>query len=252
MGLLKNIGRSSAVQATAAFAIQSWIRFVHVTSRWSIVGDDIPQRFWNERKPFIIAGWHGRILMLAYAWPRGRQPLAVLISRHRDGEILARTMRWFGVEAVRGSTDRAGAAADKGGRAALRAMVRLIKDGTHVGITPDGPRGPGLVVSDGIVAVAKLSGVPVVPLAYSTKRRRVFDSWDRFVLARPFTRGVLVWGAPISVPEDARGAALEAARQAIEDGLNAAAAEADRRTGHDPAEIRPPATHARMEMASQA
>jgi 1-acyl-sn-glycerol-3-phosphate acyltransferase len=118
--------------------------------------------------------------------------------------------------------------------AALRAMVKQIKNGDCVGITPDGPRGPAMQASQGIVAAARLAQAPIIPLAYATRRRRVMRTWDRFHLAFPFTEGLHLWGEPIEVPADADEAALERYRQLVEDRLNALGNEADRRMGHDP------------------
>jgi lysophospholipid acyltransferase (LPLAT)-like uncharacterized protein len=151
----------------------------------------------------------------------------MLISTHRDGQIIARTVSHFGIETVAGSSSH-------GGSAALRAMLRALKEGVCVGITPDGPRGPRMRASDGIVQVARLSGATVLPCSFSATRRRVVGSWDRFVIAWPFSRGVFVWGRPITVPRDADAAAQESAREAIEAELNAITVEADARMGHAP------------------
>lgn len=238
MGLLKKIGRSSWVRAVACFLTASYIWFVHLTSRWEVVNGEAPKRFWDEGRPFILAFWHGRILMMPYCWPRGKR-MNMLISRHRDGALIADTIGYFGLGTVRGSTAKPGRERDKGAQAALMEMLRKLKSGQYVGITPDGPRGPRMRASDGVAAVARLSGVPVIPCAVSTKRRRFLASWDRFVIAKSFTQGVFVWGEPIAVPAGARGPALEAARLEIENSLNAVTREADRRAGHDPDEILP-------------
>jgi hypothetical protein len=93
--------------------------------------------------------------------------------------------------------------------------------------------------TDGIVQVARLSGCPVIPCTFSVRRRRLLGSWDRFLLALPFSQGIFVWGAPIAVPTDAGADALAAARDAVEQGLNAITADADRAMGHVPVEPAP-------------
>ena len=240
MSLLKRIGRSSPVRAAACFIAAGYIWFVHATSRWQIVNQDIPQAYWDSDKPFILAFWHGRILMMPYCWPRGRR-MNMLISRHRDGGLIADTIGWFGLDTVRGSTAKPGRERDKGATAALMEMLRKLKSGEYVGITPDGPRGPRMRATEGVAAVARLAGVPVIPCAFGTRSRRLLSSWDRFVVALPFSRGVFVWGQPIEVPAGARGAVLDAARLQIEAGLNEVTREADRLTGHDPDDILPAA-----------
>ena len=238
MGLLKRIGQSAPVRATACFLMAGYIRLVHVTSRWEVVNAAAPQPYWDASKPFILAFWHGRILMMPYCWPGDRR-MNMLISRHRDGGLIADTIGWFGLKTVRGSTAKPGRERDKGATAALMEMLRKVKAGEYIGITPDGPRGPRMRASDGVAAVARLAGVPVIACAYGTKRRRLLSSWDRFVVPLPFTRGVFVWGEPIAVPAGAKGEALDAARLQIEDSLNAVTREADRRCGLDPDEILP-------------
>jgi len=163
----------------------------------------------------------------------------MLISRHRDGEIIARAMQHFGVGAAHGSTAKAGTT-DKGGTDAVRQLVKIVKAGNAVGITPDGPRGPRMRVAAGIVQIARMTGLPIVPATFSARRRKVMRSWDRFVVALPFTSGVIIWGKPIAVPRELDPAGLEAKRLEVEEALNALTAEADRLCGHDPIEPGPP------------
>ena len=130
----------------------------------------------------------------------------------------------------------------------MRAILRAIADGDCIGITPDGPRGPRMRASAGAVHIARLAGVPIFPATFSTARRRVFGSWDRFLFPLPFSRGVYLWGEPITLARNADSAAVEAARQQLEDRLNDLTREADRICGHpaiEPAtepvsETRPP------------
>lgn len=219
MSGVKRILSSDAVRRLLCWLGAQYIRFVYLTGRWSVVRGDIPRAFWDAGKPFILCFWHGRLLMMPHCWDR-RVPIHMLISQHRDGQIIARTVGHFGIRTIAGSTRR-------GGAGALRAMLKALKDGQCVGITPDGPRGPRMRASDGIVSVARLAGVPIVPATFAAGRRKVLGSWDRFVVAWPFTRGVLVWGEPIVVARDADAAAQETARRQVEDALNAITGEAD-------------------------
>lgn len=226
--VLANEGVRRALCAVGA----AYIWFVRATTRWTVVNDGPAQSRWDAGEPFILAFWHGRLLMMPRCWRRG-VPIEMLISEHRDGRLIANTVAHFGIDTVAGSSTR-------GGTAALRRMVSVLKNNGYVGITPDGPRGPRMRTSEGIVAVAKLSGVPVIPATYSVRRRKVLGSWDRFLVAWPFNRGVIVWGNPITVERKADEAALEGARKAIEDELNRISAEADRMVGQpaiDPAPV---------------
>lgn len=225
MRLVKTWLRSEASVRFGCWLIHLYARLVWLTGRWTIEGADIPLRFQAEGRSIIVAFWHGRLLMMPYAWHR-RAPFHMLISAHTDGRLIAGAVRYFGIEWIAGSSS-------EGGGSALRAMLRCLKAGDCVGITPDGPDGPAMRAKPGIVAVARLSGAPMVPLAYATSRRRVLASWDRFHLPLPFTRGVFLWGEPVAITADADETAMEAARLGIEQALNGATAEADRRMGHD-------------------
>ncbi len=229
---LKRILGSETVRRFLCWLGARYIQLVHVTGRWEVVRPEIPEEFWNDGKPFILAFWHGRLLMMPYCWNRDKT-IHMLISQHRDGRIIARTVGHFGIGTVAGSTSR-------GGLAALRAMLGFLKRGEYVGVTPDGPRGPRMRASDGIVNVARLSGAPIIPATYSVRRGRMLSTWDRFLVPWLFSRGVIVWGRPISVRRHAQGGELEASREKVETALNAITREADAlcgRVGAEPAPI---------------
>ncbi|HEV8679943.1 MAG TPA: lysophospholipid acyltransferase family protein [Stellaceae bacterium] len=216
--------RSARLRRLLCWVIQLYIRLVYATSRWTIEGGEVPRRLRGEGRSFILAFWHGRLLMIPMAWQR-LATLHMLISEHRDGRIIAEAVTHFGVQSIAGSSRR-------GGTLALRTMLKRLEAGECVGITPDGPRGPAMVASSGIVNVARLARVPIVPIVCATSRRRVLPSWDRFHLALPFGRGVFLWGEPIEIAADLDPAGLERARLLVEGRMNEMAGEADRRTGH--------------------
>jgi lysophospholipid acyltransferase (LPLAT)-like uncharacterized protein len=226
--------RGDRLRHLVCWVIQLYIRFVYATNRWNIEGGDVPGRLRADGKSFILAFWHGRLLMIPMAWQR-LAPMHMLISAHRDGRIIADAVTYFGVQSVAGSTKR-------GGSAALRTMVKRLEAGDCVGITPDGPRGPAMVASSGIINLARLAGVPIVPIVFATSRRRVLRSWDRFHLALPFGLGVFVWGQPIEITADLDADGVERARLLVECRMNEIAAEADRLVGHvlSPALPHPP------------
>ena len=209
-----------------------YIRFCFTLGRWQVVNGHIPQQLWDKGRPFILSFWHGRLLMMPYCWRKG-VPIHTLISQHRDGSILARMVSHFSIRTIEGSSSR-------GGGTALRVILAALQAGESIGITPDGPRGPRMRVSSGIISIARLSGAPILPATFAVTRRKVLGSWDRFVVVWPLTRGVFVWGEPVTVAKDANEAAQETARQELERRLNRVTAEADRMCGHEeiePAEI---------------
>jgi hypothetical protein len=220
----RRVLRSDHLRRVLCWGIHLYIRFVYATNRWTIAGAEVPRRLRAEGQPFILAFWHGRLLMIPMAWQR-LAPMHMLISAHRDGRIIADSVTYFGVHSIAGSTRR-------GGSAALRAMLKRLGDGDCVGITPDGPRGPAMVASTGIVNIARLSRVPIVPIVFATSRCRVLATWDRFHLALPFGRGVFLWGEPIDIAPDLDEDGIERARLLVETRMNDMAAEADVRVGH--------------------
>ncbi len=162
-----------------------------------------------------------------------RMHMHVLVSRHRDGRFIGDIMRRFHLHLVHGSTSVPGK--QRGGMAAQKRLLGLLRQGDHVAITPDGPRGPRRIAAPGVAQLAALAGVPVLPCAAQTTRRHVLPSWDRMVLPLPFGRGVIVVGAAIHVPEDDWASALPV----IEAALTHAAERADalcglRRAAHRP------------------
>lgn len=225
MNVGKAITRNRVSRSVLCWFAAQYIRFVYRTSRWQTVGGETPAPFWDENKPFILVFWHGRLLMMPYIWRRGRG-MTTLISQHNDGELIAKTIGHFGLGTVRGSSGH-------GGAGAVRLLVRSLAKNHSAGVTPDGPTGPRMRASDGVISVARLSGVPIIPAAYGASRRKILKTWDRFILPLPFSRGVFLWGEPIHVASDSDAAAREAARQEVEDSLNALTREADLLCGHE-------------------
>jgi lysophospholipid acyltransferase (LPLAT)-like uncharacterized protein len=163
--------------------------------------------------------------MLPYLY--GRRGVHVLTSRSRDGEVLSRFVQGFGVRVVRGSSSR-------GGARALLTLARLVReDGAEILVVPDGPRGPRHVAQPGAVLLAKMTGVPVVPVAFAAVPGTVLRSWDAFLVPHPFARAVVVFGHPIAVPEEADRDLLEDKRSELEAALRETTAAADRAAGGD-------------------
>jgi lysophospholipid acyltransferase (LPLAT)-like uncharacterized protein len=223
-----------------ASLIASYIRFVGWTTRWQREGFEFLLGLRAEKEPLLFCFWHGRLAMMPLCHPEARQA-AVLISTHRDGQLVGRTIRKLGLSIIAGSTTRGGETAT------LRCRTHLDQGGI-VAIAPDGPQGPRMRAAAGIVQLAALTGVPILPSSVATERCRRLDSWDRFLLPLPFGRGIYRIGAPIRIPRNADAATIEAARLTLEQALNELSAECDRRMGHapiEPAPLRPMAEAAR-------
>lgn len=166
------------------------IRLLGLTWRMRRVdGEEVASRIAAGR-PILYAFWHGHMLPLLVAH-EGEQ-LAVLVSSHRDGEIITRVARAFGYDAIRGSTSR-----DAPG--ALRAIVRTLRGGRTVGVTPDGPRGPAHEFAPGPAIAAFETGIPIILAAVAADRAWYLKTWDRFMIPKPFARVVVQYQPSIAV-----------------------------------------------------
>lgn len=191
------------------------------TLRRSDIGREHPDGCVARGEQMIFAFWHGRLLMMPFAC---RTAATILISQHRDGEYISRIARRLGLEVQRGSATRAGAQA-------FRQLVRRLRSGRHVVITPDGPKGPRGRVKSGVIELSRLTGMPIVPLGFGAFPRRVLPSWDQFLIPYPFSRAAYVWGKPLYVPPGISKAEGERFQQILAERLDAVTGEADRIAG---------------------
>ena len=157
-----------------------------------------------RKEPFIIVFWHGEIVPVT--WVHRNRGFAPLISRHADGEVIARIVEGLGYRTVRGSTSR-------GGVRALLETAQRVKEGITVGFTPDGPRGPRHVFAPGALIVAQRTGRPIVALGATASRAWRLRSWDRHLVPKPFATVTVRYSEPQFVQaEQARDAAQEQSR----------------------------------------
>ena len=206
----------------APLLISLIIRFLSLSLRITEHNPEYVRQFWGEKRSVIVAFWHGRLLMVPVLFKRYKERRVYgLMSRHSDGEIISRSTQLLGYETIRGSTN-------KGGFSALRRMIRVLKDGSDLVLAPDGPNGPRYKVQRGIIDLSRLSGAPILPMAFSSSRRKIFKSWDAFLLPVPFSRGVFVWGEPVCVDDNVDEDYLENKRRLLEERLMAVTNLADK------------------------
>lgn len=136
----------------------------------------------------VVTLWHGQMLPIVWAH---RQPTAVMISEHRDGEIIARIVGRLGFSAIRGSSSR-------GGARALLEAVQVFRRGVDIAITPDGPRGPRHSFAPGALLLAYRAGAAVVPIVAHVNRKWQLRTWDGFEIPKPFARVTIVYGTPVT------------------------------------------------------
>lgn len=217
--MLKRARQSKTGVWLLAWFISSYIRFVRATS--SIVRDpaDTDAKLLSHQ-PIIFAMWHGQMMMIPTIKPRTEDlDVQIMVARHMDAEVIAQTLRCFGMNLIRG-TGAGNSGKDKGGAAALRAALKWLKRGSTVALTADMHPGPGKKAGMGIITIAKLSGQPIVPCAVVTSRRITLNTWNTFTINLPFSKLGIVVGDPIAISRDLDEEGAQAARQAVEDGLN--------------------------------
>jgi lysophospholipid acyltransferase (LPLAT)-like uncharacterized protein len=185
------------------FVLQLFIRFIYLSSK---------KRFFISNKldnsPILVAFWHNDLIMQPYTYKyiRPKGTIRTLISDHRDGESITKTVEYLGIGSIRGSSS-------SGGVRALLAAIKELKSGIDVAITPDGPRGPRYSVADGIVAIAQKSGAKIVIFNTNSTKFWRFNSWDKFVIPKPFGQIDFF----VSDPLDISGLELEEAKELIKE-----------------------------------
>jgi len=170
------------------------VRLLSATYRIRIVDPDNEQDILKAGGRLVYASWHQRFFPGITLFST-RKPIAIMISRSRDGEMAARAVNILGWRAVRGSSSH-------GGGQALKTIKCLVGQGYRIGHIVDGPQGPFGTVKPGLIRIAQYAGLPIVPTITSGQNLWIFNSWDRFMVPKPFSRVIIRFGSPIHVPED--------------------------------------------------
>lgn len=204
-------------QRLAAAMIYGLIRVVSATIRYEW-RDTSGLLAIDKTQAVIFCVWHNRLALCLEVFRvflrdiQRPRPLAAMVSASKDGGLLARVLEHYGVQPVRGSTSRRG-------RQALLELVSWAERGYDLAITPDGPRGPRYTVQEGVIALAQLTGRPILPVSYHLAWKIHVKSWDRFQIPLPFTKCLMHLTPPIYVPRDASETEREAIRREVEQRL---------------------------------
>jgi hypothetical protein len=197
---VKSLFRSAWIQAALAAVFAAYLHVTLRTIRWRQEGLAAAEAIWDAGGPVVVCFWHSRIALSPACWPldRAQEPRA-LISLSADGEFIARAMEKVGFPAIRGSASkRSDQTRAKGGASAFRDVLRWLKAGNGIAITPDGPRGPVEAMTDGPPLLARLAHAPVLLVGLASRPCVTLNTWDRAVLPLPFARGVIVWQGPLA------------------------------------------------------
>ena len=211
MSFKKKLFKFTIIQKFLAFIGYLYILFVGITSRIEIINEEFTNKMWKEKKPFILAFWHGQLMMIGYAW-KSKTVLNMLASSHSDGRFGAYIAGHFNLKNV--------SIEAKNKSPSLRQVFKLIKNGDYLGVTPDGPRGPNQRVSDGIIKIAINTQVPILPLGFASSKNFNLKSWDSFLITYPFSKCKFIWGDPITIPPKTKDAEIEKYKLFLEEKIN--------------------------------
>ncbi len=180
----------AGVSLPGRFVVRALFRTLHIQR----TGQDLLPRLGKERTPVIYVFWHGRLLPLIHV--HRQQGTVVLVSEPRDGDYLAGLLHHFGFGTVRGSSTR-------GGVRGLKGLIRAARTGSDLAITPDGPRGPNRELKLGALTVARMTGLPLVPVGVGVTSAWRIRSWDGLLVPKPFSTVRVAYGPPTLVPRNA-------------------------------------------------
>jgi len=184
------------------------VRIISATYRVKMINPEIEKKVLEKGQIPIYGSWHQRffpgIILFGH-----RKPISIMISQSKDGDIVSGIVQLLGWHPVRGSSS-------KGGRHALRKIKRLVHEGYKVGHIVDGPRGPLGVVKPGLLLIAQATGMPIIPIITSAEKKWVFNSWDRFMVPKPFSRVLIRFSDEVSIPRKLAPSDFEEKRLQIE------------------------------------
>ena len=211
MHIKKKLLKNFFVQNILGFFTFLYIRAVNLTSSIQFENESIPKQFWNNDKPFILAFWHSQLMMIGFAWKK-KQNVNVLASSHSDGRFGAIVGKYFNLNNIQTS--------EKNKSVSLRSIFKLLNDNNYIGMTPDGPRGPKEIVSEGIIKIAKSSKVPIIPIGFWSSKNFKLKSWDSFLITLPFSKCSFVWNKPLEIPYNIQENQIQHYQKLLQEKIN--------------------------------
>jgi len=211
MHIKKKLLKNFFVQNILGFFTFLYIRAVNFTSSIQFENESIPKQFWNNDKPFILAFWHSQLMMIGFAWKK-KQNVNILASSHSDGRFGAIVGKYFNLNNIQTS--------EKNKSVSLRSIFKLLNDNNYIGITPDGPRGPKEIVSEGIIKIAKSSKVPIIPIGFWSSKNFKLKSWDSFLITLPFSKCSFVWNKPLEIPYNIQENQIQHYQKLLQEKIN--------------------------------
>jgi lysophospholipid acyltransferase (LPLAT)-like uncharacterized protein len=188
-----------------------YIHVVLLTSSIKHINNSIPEKYWKNDQPFILAFWHSQLMMISFSW-KNKKKLNILASGHSDGRLGATIGKYFKLNNI--------PTYDKNKNISLRPIFKLLQQKDYIGIAPDGPRGPKEKISEGIIKIAKKSRIPIIPIGFWSSKNFQLKSWDSFLISLPFSKCSFVWGAAMEIPENLTDQEIINFQNKLEDNIN--------------------------------
>ena len=211
MHIKKKLLKKKFVQNILGFFTFLYIRAVNLTSSIQFENESIPKQFWNNDKPFILAFWHSQLMMIGFSWKKNKN-VNILASGHSDGRFGAIVGKYFNLNNIQTQ--------EKDKSISLRSIFKLLNDNNYIGITPDGPRGPKEIVSEGIIKIAKSSKVPIIPIGFWSSKNYKLKSWDSFLITLPFSKCSFVWNKPLEIPYNIQENQIQHYQKLLQEKIN--------------------------------
>ena len=211
MHIKKKLLKNFFVQNILGFFTFLYIRAVNLTSSIQFENESIPKQFWSNDRPFILAFWHSQLMMIGFSWKKNKN-VNILASSHSDGRFGAIVGKYFNLNNIQTS--------EKNKSVSLRIIFKLLNDNNYIGITPDGPRGPKEIVSEGIIKIAKTSKVPIIPIGFWSSKNFKLKSWDSFLITLPFSKCSFVWNKPLEIPYDIQENQIQHYQKLLQEKIN--------------------------------
>ncbi len=212
MRIIKRFSKTSIGQKSIGFLFYILTSLIFHSIRWKPLIEDEKSNITKSKEQYIFCCWHNRLFLGPHLLPKSKI-INALQSSHSDGMITSVAFKYLGMKVILGSSM-------KGGMQAFRKMINSIKRGENIAITPDGPKGPKEEVKVGILKLSQITGVPIVPLVWTTNNYKVINSWDGFIIPFPFSKGVYSFGKPIYIKKKNNEIELEILRKQVEDEIN--------------------------------
>jgi lysophospholipid acyltransferase (LPLAT)-like uncharacterized protein len=211
MNIKKRLVKNFLIQKILAFIAAIYIHVVAVTSNIKFINNSIPEQYWKNDRPFILAFWHSQLMMISFSW-KNKKKLNIRASGHSDGRFGAYIGKYFKLNNI--------PTYDKHKNISLRPIFKLLQQKDYIGIAPDGPRGPKEKMSEGIIKIAKKTKIPIIPIGFWSSKNFQLKSWDSFLISKPFSRCSFVWGEAMVIPEDSTDQEIRNFQKILEDSIN--------------------------------